>query len=127
MRFTKSQIQGQEFGPGLALTNRLLYLSNQTSTSLQEHKQKQICSSQALIQVSMASQDLTQSDFAVIDDVVDESPLSEIANQLLLSTIFFDVTNGQVFGAFHDDGLVFPDLLYLSRVSMSHEVFCNCL
>jgi hypothetical protein len=72
---------------------------------------------EALKQIQKASQQMTQSDFIVIDMVMDPTALS-ISNTFLSSrTIWFDNTNGQAYASFYDDGLVLPQFQSMAKVA----------
>jgi len=63
----------------------------------------------ALQQLPKAMQELAQNDFAVLDIVIESRAARELTQSMLMSTIWFDVTNGVVFAAHPDDGLYFPE------------------
>ena len=61
-------------------------------------------------------------DFFVIDDVLEQEALSRMTHVLLTSTFWFDVTNGAVFVAHFDDGLVHSAFYHYGQVSF-YETF----
>ncbi len=70
-------------------------------------------------------------DYIVTDSVIDDKSRHKISDLLLLSTVWFDVTNGRAFVAHSDDGLsspIFNDLGLVNNKMTFNVLFlidCN--
>lgn len=61
-------------------------------------------------------------DYAVIDEALWSRQRSILLQTLSMSTVWFDVTNGRVFAAHHDDGLVQPAFPLVGDVSFTFHI-----
>lgn len=88
--------------------NRLLYVVPDTPTLLVGNA----LHAGALPQLALMAQQLSgTADFMVLDGAVQQERIGALRNQLSLSSVWFDVTNGAAFAAHSSDGLDFSKLL----------------
>lgn len=75
-----------------------------------------LCFPEALMEIRRGSMQMEENDFVVIDVIAKPSNLRKIAQDLRMSTIWFDMTNGQVFASHPNDGLFLPQIHQLATV-----------
>jgi len=91
--------------------NRAVYLAQEPFLD----QNASMAHSKVLAQLTHILAELEESDFVVIDSILQRHVLTSLSHTLLTSTIWFDVTNGQAFVARHDDGLVYNAFARLAQ------------
>lgn len=69
----------------------------------------------ALKQLRSISSELTKNDFIVVDVILQPTALKKMNEFLMLSTVWFDSTNGVAVVSHHDDGLVDDSFAHLAQ------------
>ena len=57
-------------------------------------------------------------DFLVVDVILQDAAMAQLASLLLSSTVWFDATNGAAFASHHDEGLMFKSVHNVAQVSL---------
>ena len=85
--------------------NRIFHLSREPMLPIESS----MMFSGAQMQLQLATSDMrnedSPNDFAVVDLILKKPVLQALSNALLMSTIWFDNTNGYAYASHHDDGL----------------------
>lgn len=73
----------------------------------------------AVQQLELVLKNSKNADFVVFDSVLREKAIDYFLRLFQGSTIWFDLTNGEVFASHSDDGLSFPSVTAFVQVNFS--------
>lgn len=102
------------FNKNLQHLNRAIHLEHDASFD----PTKDLMTWKVIKQLELALKNSKNADFVVFDYLLREKALAHLTSLLQKSTIWYDLTNGEVFASHSDDGLFFHSIAHLCQVNV---------